>query len=403
MADIYVNQGQSIQRALNSANAGDTIIVGAGTYNERVKIRTNGITLTSSGGAIIDGTGLPDWGVFAGLVDVRSARNVTINGLRVINSPSAGIEINDGAHNCTVTNNFVEYSTRSGIGAHGHVGGGEHAVTNLTITGNKLKDCLSIVSQETLTIASVDGYTCSNNELYTTEPNKYGGECITSKHSSRNGVISQNYIHDICGTGIYVGGPNNTNIEVANNHIENLTGGGAKGYLFNHSANGITIRNEHANSTTNGINIHDNLIDGTFRRGIYIHHSGNWVGSGRVIDGVSITNNVVQGGGPNTLADFQIALDPAYTGDVRNIDVSNNSFTSLRGDVYGPSVVFSNNTGGASGTALDPFPCNPNPPDSTPDDTPTDPTTYTATIVITDPDNRVRTFTITSHAKFTIT
>ncbi len=46
---IYVNRGQSIQAAVDSASPGDTIQIAAGTYQQNVVITTNDITLQGAG------------------------------------------------------------------------------------------------------------------------------------------------------------------------------------------------------------------------------------------------------------------------------------------------------------------------------------------------------------------
>jgi pectin methylesterase-like acyl-CoA thioesterase len=44
-----VNPGQSIQKAVNHAQPGDTVLVKPGVYQQSVMIRTDGITLRGSG------------------------------------------------------------------------------------------------------------------------------------------------------------------------------------------------------------------------------------------------------------------------------------------------------------------------------------------------------------------
>ena len=59
MATWFVNEGESIQAAINSAAAGDTIMVGAGTYNESIVINKD-VTVRADNSAaetIINGQG----------------------------------------------------------------------------------------------------------------------------------------------------------------------------------------------------------------------------------------------------------------------------------------------------------------------------------------------------------
>ena len=57
----------TIQAGLNAANAGDTVLVKPGIYNEAVSFPQSGtllngyITLLAEAGAILDGTGKGNW------------------------------------------------------------------------------------------------------------------------------------------------------------------------------------------------------------------------------------------------------------------------------------------------------------------------------------------------------
>jgi Periplasmic copper-binding protein (NosD) len=96
-----VHPGDSIQAAVDAASPGDTIMVGAGTYRESVKIQTDGLTLGSKGSVTLKplkyGDGqcyLP--GHVAGFCVVpadfdpsvgsytRRVRDVTITGFRIV-------------------------------------------------------------------------------------------------------------------------------------------------------------------------------------------------------------------------------------------------------------------------------------------------------------------------------
>lgn len=90
---------KTIERALEAAMPGDTVVVMPGMYRELVKFPRSGkagepIVLKSAvpGGAVLEGTGVevPEW---FGLLTADSVSHIEVNGFRVENSPQRGIWI----------------------------------------------------------------------------------------------------------------------------------------------------------------------------------------------------------------------------------------------------------------------------------------------------------------------
>ncbi len=139
--NVYVTQNSgSIQRGINAANAGFTVNIGDGTYNENVLISTAGVTLRSVNqyGAIVDagGTGVG--------IQVSSAHGalgtVTIDGFTVRNWNSGGIVQGMSAAPFATThvrnNNVI--GPVGGSTSHGNgiqVSGDGSTVTGNTVSG----------------------------------------------------------------------------------------------------------------------------------------------------------------------------------------------------------------------------------------------------------------------------
>ncbi|MBC7876688.1 MAG: right-handed parallel beta-helix repeat-containing protein [Anaerolineales bacterium] len=81
-----------IQKCLDIVKIGETCMVGAGTYNEQLSIKTSGTTLKSTAGAIVSYTG-------GSAIKIIGKSNVTIDGINVSNfHPQFGIQIQDSDH-----------------------------------------------------------------------------------------------------------------------------------------------------------------------------------------------------------------------------------------------------------------------------------------------------------------
>jgi len=128
---------RTIQKAANTLTAGDTVIITAGTYNERVKITRSGssgkvITFQAQGPVVTQGfsiqasyvkvdgfemvstgSGWSDRSNGSGVY--LSGTNNTISNNRIHNTTAAGIYLTSSASNSTVSANSIAYAVECGI------------------------------------------------------------------------------------------------------------------------------------------------------------------------------------------------------------------------------------------------------------------------------------------------
>ncbi|RLD09859.1 MAG: hypothetical protein DRI44_07540, partial [Chlamydiae bacterium] len=214
---INVNPGDEIQSALDSANPGDTVLVHAGTYEERLNINNSGnsgggyITLMAnpgddvylSGGAKYDisdpnmiyGSN-PSYIKIIGLnICSNVARNATVNGSAII------IE-GHGNHIEILNNNIYEMRTKNG-GNYGAMGIGIYGtdstpLSNIIIANNNIFDCEPADSEALNLDGNVTDFMISNN--YVHDVNNIGicmigGEGnINPNFGTRNGVCAENTV-----------------------------------------------------------------------------------------------------------------------------------------------------------------------------------------------------------------
>ncbi|QSX09587.1 right-handed parallel beta-helix repeat-containing protein [Alkalibacter rhizosphaerae] len=301
---------KTIQKAANTLQAGQTVYIKAGTYNERVVLKNSGssgnyITYTNYPGdtVVIDGAGI-DWGYSWGtLFNVNSRHYIKINGLRVVNSRWGGIGSqpdNNGSQNVIVTNCSTYNTKASGIAFY-------HAA-NITVDGNSIeKACTAIGSQEAISISNVATFTIRNNKVFniTNSTQGAGGEAIDAKNGSSNGKIYNNTIHDIAKIGIYIDAYSKTssNIEVYGNNIYNCGQGIAvatekSGLLRNVNIHNNSIKNCSTGYAVGGwssgyshdmdtIKFNANTLTGITSRGVYLNNPD--------AKNVYITNNKISG------------------------------------------------------------------------------------------------------------
>ena len=192
---------RTIQYAADTLQAGDTVYIRAGQYNERVIPQNSGspgsyITYAAYENEEVtihgDEVTVPDWG---GLFEVSQKSYIVVSGLRVLNSQNAGILV-DTASNIIIENNYTENTFSSGIG----VWSSDH----VTVRGNEVVLACNDGPQEDITIAGTDIFEVADNHVHQGAAGTNGGEGIDVKDGSSNGSVHGNHVHDLPRVGIYI-------------------------------------------------------------------------------------------------------------------------------------------------------------------------------------------------------
>ncbi len=275
---------RTIQHAANQAQAGDTIAVRGGIYNETVRFNRSGsaengfITLTNHADekAILDGTELitEPYGM-RGLINIDDASYIRIKGLELRNYKSdtefiaAGIFVQGSGEHIEIRNNRIHAIEANNLPANGNAdalgiavyGQTPVPIRHVIIDGNALYD-LKTGTSESLTIAgNVDGWQITNNHIHN---NNFIGIDATGYYNNpaeynraRNGWIAGNRVDNLstatnqaltftaAAVGIYVDGGQNVTIE--RNTVETTDGG-------------IWLLSEHPGKLTETVAVRNNLI-----------------------------------------------------------------------------------------------------------------------------------------------
>ena len=197
---------RTIQHAVDIVNAGDTVYIRAGTYNERVQAKYgNGggsnhsdITYRSYPGetVILDGTGIAiSYG--EGLFHIWSSNFIQVSGLRVQNSNGAGIYVGS-ADNVVVVNNHTYNTVKSGIGIWDS--------NQIIVNGNDIELACNPhpgygQSEEFISIAGSSNVEVMNNRAHDGPQGlpveRAGGEGINVKDGSSFVKIHNNTVYNL--------------------------------------------------------------------------------------------------------------------------------------------------------------------------------------------------------------
>jgi len=332
----------SVQAGVNAANPDDTVLVKAGTYNEAVAFTNSGsaangyITLLGETGAIIDGTGKGQNGIY-----ISGKNYIKVIGMEVQNftgtgnTTPIGISIDGSSSYLEIRNNKVHNIENDNGNAHGIAFYGTSAspISNIIVDGNEIRNCLLGQSESMVLNGNVTNFTVSNNIVH--DNDNIGIDFIgfegtaPSSDQARNGVCNNNTVYNISSLnnptysgdqsadGIYVDG--GTNIIIEKNTVYNCD-------------IGIECASEHQGKNTQNIIVRDNFVSGSYQANIlaggYASNKGNAVN-------ITIVNNTTYQGTGGELA-LQFNCD--------TITIENNIFYALSNQAY-LQEWGSNNTG----------------------------------------------------------
>ena len=187
----------SIQNAVDMAQAGDTVYIKAGTYNERVFFSTSGtpshpIVFKRYGQdhVVIDGTGI-DWSEsWGGLLDVSDVNYITISGLEVKHSTHAGYYM-DNVHDVIIQYSHTYDTFSSGIGVW--------ESNNIVLSHNEVELACNDGGEECISIATSHHVSVIYNEVHHAGPGSNGGEGIDVKEGSHDVQVKYNHVHHMSG------------------------------------------------------------------------------------------------------------------------------------------------------------------------------------------------------------
>jgi len=270
---------KTIQHSCNQTKSGDTVLVGAGTYNETVTI-THSMSLKSAASTkpIIDGTGLAVPANDAGLILINGVGHVLVEGFEIRNFKTtnsslvpAGIFIEGSEDQVTIEGNLVDQIENDGtnagninafgIAVYGNSPKG--AITNLVIENNEVRNTKTGNSETVTVNGNVNGFQVTGNLVH--DVNNIGIDCIGFEGTSpikgqdqaRNGYVGLNTVYNVTSLknpayggsqsadGIYVDG--GTNIVIERNIVHNTD-------------IGIEVTSEHLGKVASNVIVRSNLV-----------------------------------------------------------------------------------------------------------------------------------------------
>lgn len=358
---------QTIQYALNHLAGSDVLNVMPGTYNEKITVPIDNITIKNDSSTlpVIDATGITTQNP---VVYIGNRSNVLIDGLELrnnIQNDAQGILIEGSGANITVKNCVIhdihfssnpnaavsETTNAQGIIVFGT--GSTTPMTNLKLQNNTLYNCRLGYSEGIAVNGNVDGFEISNNTVY--DLTNIGIDVIGHEGTSpsaandqaRNGIVRMNTVHHCVSAyatsgGIYIDGAKRMVVE-KNTSYRN-------GY-------GIEVGCEKTGATTDSIIIRNNVFYDNEISGIAMGGFDYPSGSGKVTRALIRNNTCLSNDYSNS------GVGELYLTYSENSTIENNIFyTSSQNqlayaELTQPALYFDYNVvysaGGNAGTSVD--------------------------------------------------
>lgn len=285
---------RSINIALAKALPGDTVMVRAGNYPEKVVFPRSGrleklITLKAYPGekAMIDGSGMIVTGREA-LVTISNTSYVVLEGFDICNlkSTAAGANVNGitadaGAGNIIIRKNKIyniEHNVDPSQGRSGHgieiIGNTADVMKNILVEDNIIHDTKTGYSENLTINGYVDGFIIRRNTIYNTEnigidaAGGYAANTNPAFNYARNGVISENELYNIDMTRGPVGGVHGHGaIAIYVDGARNIT---VERNRIHEADRGIGIVSENDAYPTSNCIVRNNFVYNCWRTGIYL-------------------------------------------------------------------------------------------------------------------------------------
>jgi len=223
---------KTIQYAADHADAGTTVYIRTGTYNERVQVDTYSGTprkwITFSGYSgetiIVDGAGL-SFGGMTGLFEILSKDYIRVTNIHIENSDNAAIFVDNCKH-IEITGNYTNHSHSSGV----YVEDSTYVLVNLNTVVNARYVDMPHGHEESISIARSTYFeVCYNDVSMNGETSWLGNEGIDCKAGARFGSVHHNIIHGWASTGgtIYIDAWDTLtgDIDIYCNYIHDTAGG----------------------------------------------------------------------------------------------------------------------------------------------------------------------------------
>ncbi|RCS23156.1 DUF1565 domain-containing protein [Phyllobacterium salinisoli] len=338
---------RSIQHAVDHVQAGDTILVRGGIYNETVTVTASGsaadgfITLMEHPGenAIIDGSGLvKDRQGMRGLITLNNVSYIRIKGFEIRNYKSAsefivvGVLVQGTGERIEIRNNDIHAIEANNLPANGNAnalgiavyGTTATPIRNVIIDGNELHALKTGLSESLTVSGNVEGWQITNNAVH--DNNFIGIDAIgyfengEDYDRARNGWIAGNVVSDLsvagnqainfpaAAIGIYVDGGQNITIE--RNQVEAADGG-------------IWLLSEHHGKNASNVTVRNNLIRFNQNAGILVGGYSATESGGA--ENIAIVNNTLYDNNVRKTSEIN-AGELQFGFNTSNINVQNNIF-----------------------------------------------------------------------------
>lgn len=166
------DQYETIQAAVDAANAGDEIVMASGSYDEDVLVSgKSGLTFTGEAGTVLNGS-----------FTFENTYNMAVSGFEISNPAGSGIMVRGVTSELEITDNIITGNKENGIDISG---GDSITISGCDISGNG-KDGIKLATGREVTI--------------------------------KNNTINDNGVVDAGGTGIRIGGAA-TDVVIENNEV----------------------------------------------------------------------------------------------------------------------------------------------------------------------------------------